>query len=269
MEKIKTDRVLEIVAAKVLERTRAMSSLAEKQLLVDKIRDKAWYDDKQHMLTCDMESNSTIQKEMPAYNFLCLERVCAEYEEKDGEDIYGWSLYCFDSFDELREWFRKGVSIDLNIAYIEAIYVYDLYAYREVPVRYFLENRGKKQYISCLDFWEDEDEEIYRTLDIELVGLAEVHCGDKVGYHLEFSLPDIYGRIIFNELAAFTHPTDTKDEDGYFLYEGQKHPFILHTKDGGSWIDLFTPNGEQVGENRGFWKPDNMTEDEVIKSLQN
>lgn len=273
MESIKIDRVLELIVDRIITEDKKMHSLKEKMQLFEKIKAKAFYDDRLRVITCAANKSSTTES-MPVYNFLLLERIFAEDDEDvensaNENDLYGWMLWCFNSLDELKQWFRKGVEEHLDIAYIDSVYAFDSWTYREVPVRYFLTVEGEKHYISTLDFWEEDDEEIYRTLDIELAGVAEAHCSAGTRCHIGFTLADIYNSIIFNELADFTHPTADTLDAGYFFYEGEKHYFLLHTKEGHGWIDFVTPECKRVEMDKGFWRPKNKTEDEVLKSLQN
>ncbi len=273
MESIKIDRVLELVAGKVLERTKEMPSLAEKQVLVEKIKDEILWDSTRNMISCSNSlEHKFIQREIPIFNYLVLERSFSTgSEDEEEDDLHSWVLWCFDTFDELRGWFRSGVEGHLDIAYIDSVYAFESWTYREVPVRYFLTVEGEKHYISTLDFWEDEDAEVYRNLDIELAGVAEAHCSAGTRCHIGFTLADIYNSIIFNELADFTHPTADTLDAGYFFYEGEKHYFLLHTKEGRGWVDFVTPEPEckRVEINKGFWRTKDTTEDEVLKNLQN
>jgi len=273
MEKIKTDRVLEIVATKVLERTRAMSSLAEKQLLVDKIRDKAWYDDKQKLVSCCATEHKPIQKDFPTYPFLVLERVYGEddkeYPEQNDDELYGWILWCFDSLEELRKWFQYGLERDLDIGYVEAIYMMDIRTYKEVPTKYYVEVKGKKFYITPLSYWDDEDvEPIYDTIGMELVGVAEVYIEDKVSYHLCCCVEDVRDRVVLNELAEFAVSGKQGEEKGYFIYEGQKHPFVFNADARGAGVTFFTPDGKEVEDMHDFLSSLKVENDKVLVNLQ-
>lgn len=274
MEWIKIDRVLELIAGKVLERTEKMPSLAARQLLMEKIRDNAWWDERLNLVSCFVAEQKTIQKEFPTYSFLVLERVYVEddeaYSELNDEDLYGWMLWCFNTLDELKEWFQSGIERSLDIGCIEAIYMMDVGAYKEVPVKFSFEVNGKKFYITPLSYWGDDEEveSIYSTIEIEFVGVAEVHLGDEVSYHLGYCLEDIRDRIVLNELAEFAIADKQGEEKGYFTYEGQKHPFVFRADTCGAGVTFFTPDGREVEDMHDILSSLKVETDKALENLQ-
>lgn len=273
MEWIKFDRVLELVAGKVLERTTKMPSLSERQVLVDKIRDKAWWDDKLKLVSCCATEHKTVQKEFPTYPFLVLERVYGEddeeYPELNDDDLYGWMLWCFDSMEELKKWFQYGLERDLGVGCIEAVYMMDIGAYKEVPTKYYVEAKGRKYYITPLTYWDDDEELIYDTIGIELVGVAEVYVENKVSYHLCYCVEDVRDRVVLNELAEFAITDKQGEEKGHFIYEGQKYPFVFRADDRGAGVTFFTPDGKEVEDLQDFLSLLRVEDSEVLKNLQN
>ena len=276
MEWVKLDRILELVAGKILERTNRMPSLSERQILVDKLRDKVWWDDKLSVVSCCATFERKLaQKEVTAYPFLVLERVYGEedeeYPEQNDDELYGWMLWCFNSLEKLRKWFEDGLERDLDIGCIEAVYIMDLGAYKEVPVKYFVEVKDKKFYITPLTYWgEDEAVEItYDAIGFELVGVAEVYVEDKVSYHLCYCVEDVRDRVVLNELAEFAITDKQGEEKGHFIYEGQKYPFVLRADDRGAGVTFFTPDGKEVEDLPDFLSPLKVEDGEVLKNLQN
>ena len=268
MKNIEIERVLELVVDAVIARDNKMHSLKEKMQLLEKIKAKAFYDNKLRAITC-AANNSNTAEVIPAYNFLILERVFAEDDDTENpandDALYGWILWCFDSLDELKTWFTRAVEVYLDIGYIEAIYMMDLHSYKEVNPKYYVKSEGRKVYISPLYYWgaDDEVELNYEMMGLELLGVAEISIDNIKTYHLGYTLEDICDRIILNELVDFACIDKDGKKKGYFTYEGQKYPFTFCTANGLTGVEFFNPDGTEMVDARESLRPLKDANDKV------
>ena len=247
MQKIKVERLIELVSDKVIDlenrysknfKSICVPSFKERETVVSRLMKTAKVDEDLYAvyLGSPYEPKNRVD-EFTLYNYLMFDPI-VELEDAGSADIK-WVLYGFNSFTELSKFVNGGGSSPSS-----TFYVLSNGFYKEVQPRYTLLNKDRKYYVSSCAYSYPDSRFNYDKRFFELIGLCEKvnTTTGEIEVYIESSLDDVCD-ILFGQMPL--SKDEFKIEEGTINFNGSIYPYKI-TNDAANylcWSELYAPDG--------------------------
>ena len=247
MQKIKVERLIELVSDKVIDlenryskgfKSICVPSFKERETVVSRLMKTAKVDEDLYAvyLGSPYEPKNRVD-EFTLYNYLMLDPI-VEFEGDGSADIK-WVLYGFNSFAELSKFVNGGGSSPSS-----TFYVFSNGFYKEVQPRYTLQNKDRKYYVSYCGYSYPDSRFKYDKRLFELIGLCEKvnTTTGEIEVYIESSLDDVCD-ILFGQMPL--SKDEFKIEEGTIYFNGSIYPYKI-TNDAANylcWSELYASDG--------------------------
>lgn len=247
MQKIKVERLIELVSDKVIDlenrysksfKSMCVPSFKEREAVVSRLLKTAKVDEDlcAVYLGSPYAPNNKVE-EFTLYNYLIFDSI-VEFKGDGSADIK-WVLYGFHSFAELSKYVNGGGNSPSS-----TFYVLSNGFYKEVQPRYILQNKGKNFYVSSYAYSYPDSRFNYDKRFFELIGLCEKvnTTTGEIEVYIESSLDDVCD-ILLGQLPL--SKDDFKIEEGTFYFDDCIYSYKI-TNDAANCMccsELYAPDG--------------------------
>lgn len=248
MEKIKVERLVELVSDKVIDlenrysksfKSICVPSFKEREGVVSRLMKTAKVDEDlcAVYLGSPYEPKNKVE-EFTLYNYLMFDPI-VEFSDEGSKNDIAWVLYGFHSFAELSKFVNGGGSSPLS-----TFYVFTNGFYKEVQPLYTLQNKDRKYYVSYCGYSYPDSRFKYDKRIFELLGLCEKvnATTGEIEVYIESSLDDICD-VLFGQMPL--SKDEFKIEEGTLYFNDCIYPYKI-TNDAANWLcwfELYAPDG--------------------------